>query len=361
MADKYRLGNFFEDFSIGQKLVHPVPRTLTTGDAALYISLTSDCAPLHSSDEFARQLGYPRAPLNDLLVFHTVFGKSVPDISFNAVANLGYADVRFLTPVYPGDTLRAESEVIGLKENSSGRNGNVYVKTRGINQRDETVLSFNRWVMVHKNDVNSVCGDSRVPDLPERVSPETLSADASLNPAGFDARATGSDCWFDDYEIGERIIHNRGTTLEETEHMSATRLYQNTARVHFDQHMVAHLSHARRLIYGGHIISVARALSFSGLENGLRLLAWNSGAHANPSHAGDTIYAFTDVLDRAPLDNHPGLGALRLRLIAVKNQNPRHDPLEPRTWNSDKNRMSYHPNVVLDLDYWLSMPMRPGK
>ena len=110
-------GNFFEDFHLGQTIRHATPRTVTTGDVAVYNALFGARFPLQSSDVFAYAVGYPRAPLDDLLVFHTVFGKTVPDISLNAVANLGYADCRFLRAVYPGDTLTAVSEVIGLKEN----------------------------------------------------------------------------------------------------------------------------------------------------------------------------------------------------------------------------------------------------
>src|SRR4051794_20861587 len=109
MQAKSSPGNFFEDFTLGQTLVHPVPRTLNEGDAALYVALTGERRPLHCDAEFARSLGYRRETIDDLLVFHTVFGKSVGDVSLNAVANLGYADVRFQNAVYPGDTLRAES------------------------------------------------------------------------------------------------------------------------------------------------------------------------------------------------------------------------------------------------------------
>ena len=94
----------------------------------------------------------PAAPIDPLLVFHVVFGKTVPDISLNAVANLGYADGRFLAPVFPGDTLRAVSEVIGVKENSNGKTGVVWVRTTGYNQENEEVLSYVRWVMVNKKD-----------------------------------------------------------------------------------------------------------------------------------------------------------------------------------------------------------------
>ena len=99
-----------------------------------------------------RAIGYPRAPIDDLLVFHVVFGKTVPDISLNAVANLGYANCRFLAPVYPGDTLNAVSEVIGLKENSSRKTGIVTVRSAGFNQDGTRVLEYVRWVMVRKRD-----------------------------------------------------------------------------------------------------------------------------------------------------------------------------------------------------------------
>ena len=112
-------GNFFEDFRIGQVIKHATPRTITVGDVALYNGLFGPRFAVQSSDVFARAIGYPRSPVDDLLVFHVVFGKTVPDISLNAVANLGYAACRVLAPVYPGDTLNAVSEVSGLKENSS--------------------------------------------------------------------------------------------------------------------------------------------------------------------------------------------------------------------------------------------------
>src|SRR6201982_1985923 len=131
---KTNAGNFFEDFRLGQVIEHATPRTVTAGDVALYIALYGTRFAVQSSDVFAQAIGYPRAPIDDFLVFHIVFGKSVPDISLNAVANLGYAGCRFLAPVYPGDTLSATSEVIGLKENSSRKTGIVFVRSPGFNQ-----------------------------------------------------------------------------------------------------------------------------------------------------------------------------------------------------------------------------------
>src|SRR5690242_11069273 len=137
---KTSTGNFFEDFRLGQLIAHATPRTVTTGDVALYNGLFGPRFAVQSSDAFAKKIGYPRAPIDDLLVFHIVFGKTVPDISLNAVANLGYAGCRFLAPVYAGDTLSARSEVIGLKENSNRKTGIVYVHSTGLRQDGTAVL-----------------------------------------------------------------------------------------------------------------------------------------------------------------------------------------------------------------------------
>ncbi|MEO0982673.1 MAG: MaoC family dehydratase [Pseudomonadota bacterium] len=337
-------GNFFEDFRIGDTLVHATPLTVSAGDVSLYRALTGARHALYASAPFAEAAGLPGAPLDPLLAFHVVFGKTVPDISLNAVANLGYADGRFLAPVLPGDTLRAASEVIGLKENSNGKTGVVYVRTSGLNQRDETVLSYVRWVMVNKKDPAAPAPDPHVPDLPDAVPAAALPARAY--PAWDDALA-GSPHRFNDYETGETIDHVDGMTVEEAEHQIATRLYQNTAKVHFDAHAQQASRFGKRLIYGGVVISIARALSFNGLANAAEMLAVNAGTHAGPLFAGDTVYAWSEVLDKAELSDTAG--ALRLRLVAAKDHPCNDVPLR-----GDNGK--YHPDVLLDFDYWAAIP-----
>ena len=356
---KARTGNFFEDFSIGMRIQHPVPRTIHGGDLALYIALTGDRRPLSSSTEFARSLGMPRETAHDLLAFHIVFGKTVGDVSLNAVANLGYAKVLFLRPVHPGDTLLAETEVIGLRELSNGKAGIVWVTSRGYNQKGQEVLSFHRWVMVNKRDSEMRTGIDQPPTLPELVAPAELPVPESLNLQRFgDLQwATGGRHLWEDYQIGERIHHLDGMTIEEADHTQATRLYQNLAKVHFDQHQMAQLRFGRRLMYGGHVISVAYALSFNGLENLLRMAAWNGGSHANPTFAGDTLYAWSDVLDKAELAGRADLAALRLRLVAVKNVDPSREDVPLEIIGSD-GKKGFDPRVVLSLDYWGLMPRR---
>ncbi|WP_111557419.1 MaoC family dehydratase [Paracoccus sediminilitoris] len=341
---KTNSGRFFEDYTVGQVIRHAVPRTLAEGERALYHALYPMRHALHSSDEFAIAAGLDGSPLDDLLTFHTVFGKTVPDISLNAVANLGYADGRWLQPVWPGDTLRAESQVIGLKQNSNGQSGVVWVRTRGLNQVDEPVLEFVRWVMVRKRNPGSPAPETVIPDLPVAVAAEDLAIPEALDFTDYDFSLSGEPYCWGDYAIGERIDHVDGVTVEEAEHMLATRLWQNTAKVHFD---ATHREDGRRLIYGGHVISMARALSFNGLANAQIIVALNGGTHANPCFAGDTIRAWSEVLDKAETDA-PGVGAIRLRLVATKG-----DSAQFALRGTDG---KYAPEVLLDLDYWALMP-----
>lgn len=342
-------GNYFEDFELGQVLYHATPRTITEGDVSLYTALYGGRFALQSADSFAIDCGLQAAPVDDLLVFHIVFGKTVPDISLNAVANLGYADVKFVAPVYPGDSVQTTSEVIGLKENSNGKTGVVYVRSTGVNQMGEVVLDYVRWVMVHKKDHSAPAPETIVPELPEAVSPDFFFLPPDLTFERYDTTLAGSPFMFEDYEVGEKIDHVDGMTIEEAEHMLATRLYQNTAKVHFNDHMMKSDRMGKRLIYGGHIISLVRGLSFNGLGNAQFVAAINGGSHTAPTFAGDTIYAWSEVLDKADVPSMSNAGALRIRTIATKNRTCEDFPDK----GEDGKRL---PEVVLDLDYWVILP-----
>ena len=336
-------GRFFEDYSIGQVIEHAVPRTVSGGERALYHALYPARHALYSSDEFARACGLPASPLDDLAAFHVVFGKTVPDVSLNAVANLGYAEGRWLKPVYAGDTLRSSSEVIGLKQNSNGKTGVVYVRTTGTNQNGETVMEYCRWVMVRKKDLDAPAPETVMPELKSVLAPEDLVIPEGLDFSAYDFTLAGEPHRWGDYEPGETIDHVDGVTIEEAEHMMATRLWQNTAKVHFD---ATFRPDGQRLIYGGHVISMARALSFNGLANAQMIVGLNGGAHANPCFSGDTVKAWTEVLDKADTPA-PGVGAIRLRLVATKGG-------EPFALRGEDGK--YLPEVLLDLDYWALIP-----
>jgi len=347
---KTNRGNFFEDFEIGQVIRHATPRTVTGGDQALYTALYGSRFAVQSSDAFARTLGYAHAPVDDLLTFHIVFGKTVPDVSLNAVANLGYAGGRFLAPVYPGDTLSTVSEVIGKKENSNGKTGVVYVRSTGYTSTGTEVLDYVRWVMVNKRDPASPAPEAVVPDLPAAIDPDALgTAVPLLDSAKWDNDLAGSQFRFADYAVGEKIDHVDGMTVEDAEHQMATRLFQNTAKVHFNQHTESKGRFGKRLIYGGHVISLARSLSFNGLGNAFHIAGINGGRHVAPLFAGDTVYAWSEVLDSSEIEGRMDVGALRLRLVATKNLPCGDFPLKGEDGK-------YLEDVILDFDYWALMP-----
>ena len=339
-----KLGRFFEDYAVGDIINHATPRTLTEADASLYTSIYPTRFALQSSKEFAKSCGLQNRPLDDLIVFHTVFGKTVPDISINAVANLGYAEGRFFSTVFSGDTLSVLSEVIGLKQNSNGKTGIVYVKTKGQDASGETILEYKRWVMVKKKFVGVQDMPSNLPSLKTSLDGSELNIPEKLDFTKYDTNAAGSKKSFNNYQVGELIDHIDGNTICEADHLFATRLWQNNSRVHFD---INAREDKKRLIYGGHIISLVRALSFNGLENAQMIVGINGGTHANPAFAEDTIYCWSEVLDKIDL-NKRNIAALRLRSVGTKEKNH-----NMKVKNDDGR---YLPNVVLDFDYWVLVP-----
>ena len=218
------------------------------------------------------------------------------------------------------------------------------MRTTGFNQQGEPVLGYVRWVMVRKRDADAPAPEPVTPTLADAVPALELMVPPGLDFTRYDFALAGEPWRWGDYAIGERIDHVDRVTIEEAEHMLATRLWQNTAKVHFD---ATFREDGRRLIYGGHVISLARALSFNGLANAQFVAAINAGTHANPCFAGDTVGAWSEVLDKAET-LAPGVGALRLRTVATKAGASAFARLDEAG--------KHLPEVLLDLDYWVLVP-----
>jgi 2-methylfumaryl-CoA hydratase len=197
--------------------------------------------------------------------------------------------------------------------------------------------------MVHKRDADAPAPETVIPTLAPAVAAEDLVLPTGLDFSSYDFAAAGEPHRLGDYEVGEKIDHVDGVTLTDAEHMMATRLWQNTAKVHFNTQA---RPDGNRLVYGGHVISLARALSFNGLANAQIIGAINAGSHVAPAFGGDTVYAWSEVLDQAELT--PSVGALRLRLVATKGRD------ESMTLRDEEDR--YTAGVLLDLDYWAFIP-----
>ena len=338
---------YFEDYKLNEEINHSVPRTITDGDVAIYLSTTGSRFPLNYSAEFSKTLGLKKIPIDDILLFHMVFGRTVPDLSLNAIANLGYAGVKFHKPAFVGDTLNANSKIIGLKENSNGKTGTVYVESVGKNQNDEIVLTYYRWLMMRKRNEGMIKSfQNTVPNLPDKVKTKDFNLIENFDIDKWSSSVSGSSFYFNDYTEEEEIHHLDGQTIEEAEHQIATRLYQNNARVHFNQHIEKSGRFGKRIIYGGYIISLARAISCNGLANTFKLAAIHSGKHSAPTFAGDTIYAWSKILEKEII--HKNVGAMMIRTLASKNDSKMNFP--------DKKNLT--DNIVLDLEYSVLIPIK---
>ena len=185
-----------------------------------------------------------------------------------------------------------------------------------------------------------------VPDLPKKLDEKEFEIPLSFNSQKWSAEITGSEFFYDDFSEGEEIHHLDGQTIEEAEHQIATRLYQNNARVHFNNHIEKDGRFGKRIIYGGYIISLARAISCNGLANAFKILAIHSGRHAAPTFSGDTIYAWSKILKKNKINE--SLGALLIRTIASKNDSNMNFP--------EKDKLLE--NMVLDLEYSVLIPVK---
>jgi acyl dehydratase len=144
-------GRYFEDFSVGDIYKHPYGRTVTETDNVWLTNVTMNLNPMHFTEPYAAETEFGERLVNGTVVFAIVVGMSVIDISMNATANLGYDDIRHHAPVFHGDTLFAESEVLAKRESESRDHvGLVTTELRAYNQDDEKVLSLERTPMVRK-------------------------------------------------------------------------------------------------------------------------------------------------------------------------------------------------------------------
>ena len=345
-------GRFFEDFSVGEVLAHATPRTFSHGDVALYSALFGTAISRSSRPILSpHAIGYPRSPIDDLLAFHIVFGKTVADISHQRHRQSRLCRLPLPRAGLSRRHADATSQVIGLKENSNRESGVVYVRTRRASTSIASIFSI--------TCAGSWCANATArprprrrpsfPNLLRRCPVDTLGdACPALNPSHYDLVLAGSPhCW-GDYAVGEKIDHVDGVTVEEAEHQIATRLFQNNAKVHFNQFSEGQGRFGRRLVYGGHVISLARALSFNGLANAFHIAAINGGRHVAPLFAGDTVFAWSEILERDVMPGREDVGALRVRTVATKNRPCADFPLLQGE--------AYDPAVILDLDYWVLAP-----
>ncbi len=314
-------GRYLDEFVPGQVFVHPRGYTFERGPMLDFARVFMQCNPLYLNLEYARAHGFQDLPASPQMVFNVVLSLGVHNDSEKAIANLGYYNVQFLRPVYPGDTLRGYTKVIDRKARGEDKPGIVLIRTLGVNQHNQVVLQYERKIMVGYR------GD-RLPTTPAPTTPvefpwvEHPVVDLPINAGGYPSQLTGPNTYFEDFSLGDLIVHANGRTITD-EHMAWTYLVGNTHPLHFDRVYSTGLSgkmSGEPIVYGGLVFAWLEGLASRDVsENALWELGFTEGYHTQPAVSGDTVAALSRVVATETLTNTDAAGIVTFQFIGVKN------------------------------------------
>ncbi len=314
-------GRYLDEFVPGQVFVHPRGYTFERGPMLDFARVFMQCNPLYLNLEYARAHGFQDLPASPQMVFNVVLSLGVHNDSEKAIANLGYYNVQFLRPVYPGDTLRGYTKVMDRKARGEDKPGIVLIRTLGVNQHNQVVLQYERKIMVGYR------GD-RLPTTPAPTTPvefpwvEHPVVDLPINAGGYPSQLTGPNTYFEDFSLGDLIVHTNGRTITD-EHMAWTYLVGNTHPLHFDRVYSTGLSgkmSGEPIVYGGLVFAWLEGLASRDVsENALWELGFTEGYHTQPAVSGDTVAALSRVVATETLPNTDSVGIVTFQFIGVKN------------------------------------------
>jgi len=320
-ARRPQYGRYLDEFVPGQVFVHPRGYTFERGPMLDFARVFMQCNPLYLNVEYAKAHGFPDLPASPQMVFNVVLSLGVHNDSEKAIANLGYYNVQFLRPVYPGDTLRGYTKVMDRKARGEDKPGIVLIRTLGVNQHNQVVLQYERKIMVGYR------GD-RLPTTPAPTTPvefpwvEHPVVELPLNTGGYPSQLTGPNTYFEDFSLGDLIVHANGRTITD-EHMAWTYLVGNTHPLHFDRVYSTGLSgkmSGEPIVYGGLVFAWLEGLASRDVsENALWELGFTEGYHTQPAVSGDTVAALSRVVATETLPNTDAAGIVTFQFIGVKN------------------------------------------
>lgn len=314
-------GRYLDEFVPGQVFVHPRGYTFERGPMLDFARVFMQCNPLYLNLEYAKAHGFPDLPASPQMVFNVVLSLGVHNDSEKAIANLGYYNVQFLRPVYAGDTLRGYTKVIDRKARGEDKPGIVLIRTLGVNQHNQVVLQYERKIMVGYRG-------ERLPTTPASNAPvdfpwvEHPVVDLPINSGNYPSQLTGPNTYFEDFSLGDLIIHANGRTITD-EHMAWTYLVGNTHPLHFDRVYSTGLSgkmSGEPIVYGGLVFAWLEGLASRDVsENALWELGFTEGYHTQPAVSGDTVAALSRVVASETLPNNDAAGIVTFQFIGVKN------------------------------------------
>jgi 2-methylfumaryl-CoA hydratase len=333
-----KYGRLLDDFRIGDVYHHPWEVTIDDGLLAMFAASFLDPNPLYSSSRFARDLGFRDRVIHPLVMLNLALSFTVHDISEQAIAHLAYIDLMFPNAAFSGDTLSVYSEILGTRVSESKPDrGVVHLRTTGVNQDGVVVVTFERKALIptgklegraHPDAAKRTTGSSNYVSSSQCANEHRLKSVLPALPPELDG-AIKSPVWlgrprgmFEDFEVGDVILHSIGHTVGESEHMQLTLLTRNSHPLHFDEVYCREQSFARtRVVEGGLVFAWTTSLaSRDTTANALWEIGYNKGSHPAPVLAGDTLYAASRVLEKRKQNDHSGI--VRFKLVGVKNDTP---------------------------------------
>ncbi len=316
-----RYGRFLEEFVPDASFQHPRGLTIYPAFAQEFATTFMQTNPLYLDEHFARAHGFAGLPVSPMMVLNVTLSLGVQNNSEQAIAHLGYYHVEFPQPMLAGDTLRAESQVLSRRIRGA-KPGIVRVRTQGRNQGGEVVIRYERAILIPPQAPQTLSGQNRL-DTFERAAPQPLPlrlpyAQSAPIPANF----SGSGAYFEDFAVGEIILHSNGRTITD-EHMPWSYRVGNTHPLHYDRVYSSGRSgpmSGEPIVYGGLVFAWLEGLaSRDTSENALWDLGYTEGYHTQPAVAGDTLYAISRVLDKSNGPDGGAAGIVTLQLLGVKN------------------------------------------
>ena len=314
-------GRYLDELEPGQVFEHPRGFTFERGNMLAFARTFMQTNPLYLNLQYAVGHGFRDLLASPQMVFNVTLSLGVQNDSEKAIANLGYYQVQFLRPVYPGDTLRAFTRVLERKDRGPDKPGIARIRTVGINQDDKVVLQYERKIMVGWR------GD-RLPTTPAPAvtvafpGEDAPTLELPLTDGTFAAGLTGPNTYAEDFSPGDIIVHANGRTITE-EHMALTYLVGNSHPLHFDRVFSSGLSGKMSgdpIVYGGLVFAWLDGLASRDVsEHAVWELGFTEGYHTQPAIAGDTVGALSRILAVQDVPGTASYAVVTMQLIGVKN------------------------------------------
>lgn len=326
-------GNFLEAFVPGTVFKHPRGLTVYPAFAQTFATTFMQANPLYLNEVYAREHGFAGLPLSPLMTLNVALSLGVQKDSEKAIAHLGYYDVAFPRVAYAGDTLFSETTVLsrrfrGVDGKGRPRPGIARVRTEGTNQRGETVVSYERSILIPARRAAAPEGDVAQATNGGDGTPGSLSLSLPLTQPETLAPHLSGEAYFEMFDEGEVIVHANGRTVTD-EHIAWTYRLGNTHPLHYDRVYCAARTgplSGEPVVYGGLVFAWLEGLaSRDTSENALWDLGYTEGYHTQPVLAEDTLYALSRVLrkEEASFEDEGAhewpAGIVTLQLVGVKN------------------------------------------